>query len=830
MATAINQPDSLWDISLLYCVRNLQTFCVQELAVTNNDQTVYNWKLREGLTLPLEVCESLLTAFLANHYREPDEPDYYDYKLNSFLHIFQDTLRTRLKRVNLSRMQVVDTALEWILSHKLTELDISDNSALRNLSMHCINTYGDNLTKLNIGNTTVIFNDLDPVQLDENDSSAIKPPCHCLPIPKTSSIQDYLLSRDKCADHKHESQRDPLFMREYVFDLPNLRWLSIHDLSHNAYDMILTLLKPLTKLTYLDLSGCGVDAELLMGVQSYAHIRSLTLYDVQISNLEDTLIAIGKLKTLRHLDISQGKEQHVLYDEPEQRLRYIVNALPNLVSLDISGTNLAGMEPNDYLTKTLKFEEERQQYPHCPIYGLEGRSFEFLGLLYCTTEPCNRENIPAKKVTGDKTEEQVLVSIQANIEKTELLIRSLNHLFRIFRYSICKSPAVALKGILTAMKKHVFDRSVQISGSASLFYIVKGKERSMLNVATRRDIITTILAGMESHMDEATMMRNGCLTLCHFKIPQDVIYEYPRVIKVLLNMISPPDQEEFVQRIGIHLLNSLACQVDGKEKQLVGDYGAIETMLETVRNRLRQNICDEVMEIAWSTMWNVTDETAINCERFIADKGLDLFLQCLETFPEKPELLRNMMGLMGNVAEVPYLRKYLITPQYISVFSELLMSKSDGIEVSYNAAGVLSHIASDGPKVWTISSPTRKEVLQNLSTAIEKWDLDTKRNINYRSFAPILRLLPIHETPEVQHWAIWALCNLTRVYPNKYCQLLVNENGIELIEQVALDQRPYPRIRELSSMVLECCRNWKIGGARDDNDIRDDNDPSNMEG
>ena len=40
-------------------------------------------------------------------------------------------------------------------------------------------------------------------------------------------------------------------------------------------------------------------------------------------------------------------------------------------------------------------------------------------------------------------------------------------------------------------------------------------------------------------------------------------------------MVAPPEQEEFVQRIGIYLLNSLACQVDGKEKQLVGDLGAI---------------------------------------------------------------------------------------------------------------------------------------------------------------------------------------------------------------------------------------------------------------
>ena len=40
--------------------------------------------------------------------------------------------------------------------------------------------------------------------------------------------------------------------------------------------------------------------------------------------------------------------------------------------------------------------------------------------------------------------------------------------------------------------------------------------------------------------------------------------------------------------------------------------------------------CDEVLETAWSTMWNVTDETPINCERFLDGGGMHLFLRCKE--------------------------------------------------------------------------------------------------------------------------------------------------------------------------------------------------------
>lgn len=40
------------------------------------------------------------------------------------------------------------------------------------------------------------------------------------------------------------------------------------------------------------------------------------------------------------------------------------------------------------------------------------------------------------------------------------------------------------------------------------------------------------------------------------------------------------------------------------------------------------------------------------------------------------------MGLLGNVAEVKSLRPKLMTQEFIEVFRNLLVSASDGIEVS----------------------------------------------------------------------------------------------------------------------------------------------------
>lgn len=44
-----------------------------------------------------------------------------------------------------------------------------------------------------------------------------------------------------------------------------------------------------------------------------------------------------------------------------------------------------------------------------------------------------------------------------------------------------------------------------------------------------------------------------------------------------------------------------------------------------------------------------------------------------------------MMGLVGNVAEVKHLRNRLMKSEFITVFSNLLDSDSDGIEVTHSS-------------------------------------------------------------------------------------------------------------------------------------------------
>ena len=53
--------------------------------------------------------------------------------------------------------------------------------------------------------------------------------------------------------------------------------------------------------------------------------------------------------------------------------------------------------------------------------------------------------------------------------------------------------------------------------------------------------------------------------------------------------------------------------------------------------------------------------------------------------------------------------------------------------------------------------------------------MEEKRNINYRSLAPIISLLGVSHTRECQLWAAWAVANLTLFDEDKYCPLVEEE-------------------------------------------------------
>ncbi|XP_041367990.1 protein zer-1 homolog [Gigantopelta aegis] len=741
-----NNPSCLEDICVQFCVTHLETFT----EVIDPDSKTFLYKLQAGLSLPKVICDKLLQGYI-------DSAENVD---DSFLNIFSDTNVTQLTNLDLRCSDVTDAGLRLVQNQPILNLDLS----------HC-----DNITADCVESISAVGKTLGSLRMSTTPTDI------------------------------------PIF--EYLHHCCHLRHLSLCNFPFEDR----SLPSALSHLMHADFTGCSLSYDFLEGLGCLSGLVSLSLADVNLPDLDEILLNICKLKYLRHLDLSQSMDESVAYryfveHDDTEPLKVVMDCLPCLTSLDISGTNLAGFEvpevtshrlgPANQVIDSNKANSNCEEQIKCSIPGLEDRHLEFLGLFGCPYDACSREHIPASKVTGEHNEDQLILALQVYRDRTNFLIRVLNNLFECFQATSVVRWCDVLDGILIGMERHPKERDVQISGSASLFYIAKGEKKGNITQKQKRKIIRLLLTGMRNFNNEQTMMRNGCLTLCHFNIPFDVMFCYKMVVKVLLQMLEVDHRDNFIHRIGIFLLNSLACQVDGKEKELVGDMGAIETMLFIIQNKLRERECDEIMEVAWSTMWNVTDETPPNCERFLDHGGMELFLKCLKHFEEKPELLRNMMGLMGNIAEVKYLRPRLMVTKYVTVFSNLLNSTSDGIEVSYNAAGVLAHMASDGADAWTIDKPTREEMLATMVKAIRRWDIKSSRNINYRSFEPILRLLSAFDTPQVQHWAVWALCNLCGFNAERYCLLLEKEKGVVLLQNLLKDARPYTEIKHLARQLL----------------------------
>ena len=810
------------------------------------------------------------------------------FELNdSVIAAFGDRTTSRLRSVQLRNSSITDFGLRKLLNHKIRSLDVSGCNRLTEKSLETINKHsGDTLLELklcgnwseyeHLENKMCLNNSilpksllLDPANELDQDSDSVDaktildldeysylvngrtPKSNKKGLESSSNPSEEAIEEELEASANHKMSSLDYEQRGYILNTTNLQKLSIYDIEvidgSSYFDMIL---KSLSKLTHLDMSGCqhrdGMDEFKWLPDNLKNSLQSLTLFNME--EIDELAIEnIVKLSKLKHLDISKHpddiEEEH--YRNPNSILALIVERLPDLMSLDISGTNLAGngvfeLEQdaqigsnniNNNLVQEHEYEiDENNQMDtdpadnnvnpkitKCDIFGLKNRvnkPLHYLGLYKCPYQPNHRAHIPAKVISGDKFMAQILIAGQQYMCRPAYLHEILIDLKRNAFQMETKDMQCAIDLCISIMKRYPEEKGIQRKGSEFFYEALREESHVFVSVKTLRTIVSTLMNGLFYHKDDRHVLRSGIFGFLgifqhHAKI---LLFECERFIQILLHIMSKPGRNDHnLELISVYYLNSLACEVETHQKLLVGDLGAIQELLKIIEIKLASNTCDEVLKTAWSTMWNVTDETPINCERFLKGSGMQLFLQCKAKFPESNSLLRNMMGLLGNIAEVSYLRPQLMTKAFVSEFATLLDSGLDGIEVSYNAAGVLAHMASDGPDAWTIEEPKREDVLGRMVKAVERWDLNAQRSINYRSFEPILRLLRVSHTFQCQLWSVWALANLTTVDNNKYCRIIRDEGGIPLIKQIVngnMSPAPNSMVIEHASIVLENISTW----------------------
>jgi len=755
-----NTPDSLLTLATRFCVHHKGVFT--RALPPSPSLPPGSLALQEGLHLPVELCEQLLLAC-------QQEGGLLD---DATAHIFSDLQNCRVRQVHLADSAVTDLGLRSLLAHSPRSVHLTNCERLGGATLETLNEFSDNLVSLAIVNTS------------ESEQQQ-----QVLPLFLDSESPD-----SDVTDDEEERVENRYTRRRYILRAPRLRSLTVRELYVvQGRDYFHLLVKALPNLTHLDLSGVCHSQGGLAGLRfllNCPHLVSLVLHNVK--EVKEALLTLSKLDRLEHLDISQLDELYGDFASPSLYLEELVRSLPRLRSLDLSGTNLgAGYREGE--------GKGRSDGLLCDLPGLARRvhtPLDFLGLYHTKDEACRREHIPALQVSGNHSEQQLLLAGARYLERPLVMEQVIDDMVQHVRMDGECDLQAALALAARCMEKHARERKLLRHTSALVYYLLEssrlGHHPSFSRVVRQR-LLGLLLGVMRRYREDGVLMRNGCMVLWRFDPDtgpshgkhEDLLLQYPAVVDTLLYVGEhyTAGEENYTQRAAVFLLNQLVCQVDGEQKVVRG-VEIVEGMLRIVRQKLQHNTCDDVMETAWSVMWNVTDETPGNSQRFLDDDGMEVFLQCKEAFPDKPDLLRNMMGLLGNIAEVRACRRRLMFGPFVAEFSFLLDSSKDGIEVSYNAAGVLSHLASDGPGGWSIQEPSREHVLERLVRAVSRWDVQARRDINYRSLAPIIGLLACHHTPECQLWAAWALANLTQWEEAKYCPLVDREGGLLAIQGI----------------------------------------------
>jgi len=254
-----NDPETLSEICLAYCVKNLhQTIC-------DYDSETDSYWLKPDIVLPLSVSDQLsrLIPIRRRHFG-----------------IFKDPELCLLKRLDLGSVSDLrDSDLTLLLAHRPVELRIPLAYLTYNF-IHIINRYSDNLQSLSISGSGRIFLEI----------------CHLLHEEIKGCVRQAELSGPETAVNRN-------FGHNYILSCPRLRSFTINCVNQFSSDIFLVpTLRGLPSLTKLDLSDCDVKVENIAdGLAALKCLQILRLHNVLSvsSDIKSTFNVLAKVTSLR---------------------------------------------------------------------------------------------------------------------------------------------------------------------------------------------------------------------------------------------------------------------------------------------------------------------------------------------------------------------------------------------------------------------------------------------------------------------------------------------------------------------------------------------------
>nr|KAG5711819.1 hypothetical protein BaRGS_023583 [Batillaria attramentaria] len=309
-----------------------------------------------------------------------------------------------------------------------------------------------------------------------------------------------------------------------------------------------------------------------------------------------------------------------------------------------------------------------------------------------------------------------------------------------------------------------------MAATACLYNLTKGELGPKIHPACLQQVVDLTLQAMENFPNHQQLQKNALLTLCSDRILQDVSFDRFRCAKLVMECLCAFDDNS-MNRMSVAICSILAAKGMGEFE------------------------------------WDKNDESPPTCSVFLSEQGLELFMNMLQALEDveadnRVQVETKILGLLNNIAEVKTLRQDLMREDFIMLVKRLL--HTNHIDVSYFAAGIVAHLASDGEEAWRgIAGMQRTDILEELAQVVMEWEQPQSEMVAYRSFSPFFPLLDCFDTPSVQLWAVWAIQHVCTKNGDRYCPLLQEEGGVDKIHRLMTTHAAESNLSQISSNILD---------------------------
>ncbi|XP_045226914.2 protein zyg-11 homolog A isoform X2 [Macaca fascicularis] len=348
-------------------------------------------------------------------------------------------------------------------------------------------------------------------------------------------------------------------------------------------------------------------------------------------------------------------------------------------------------------------------------------------------------------------------------------------------------------------------QGLRVAGGASMSQISEALSRYRNRSCFMKEALCRLFTetfSMEVTMPAILKLQKNCLlSLTNSRILVDVPFDRFDAAKFVMRWLCKHENPK-MQTMAVSVTSILALQLSPEQMaQLEELFMAVKELLAIVKQKTTKNLDDVTLLFTLKALWNLTDGSPAACKHFIENQGLEIFIQVLETFSESA-IQSKVLGLLNNIAEIRELSSKLVTEDALKHISSLLCSRE--MEVSYFAAGIIAHLTSDR-QLWISRDFQRRALLQDLHAAIQNWPSSSCKMtalVTYRSLKTFFPLLGNFSQPEVQLWALWAVCHVCSKNPSKYCKMLVEEEGLQLLCDIQEHSEATPQAQQIAASIL----------------------------